>query len=195
MGQRNRHRQRGERHRPKSTLIMPPRAGFPFRPVGFRSTRPTSRSARPTSRSAQPTSVPPGRRLVTLADFPWRRSTFCAARAAPGSAAAAPAATTAAAGRGRGRRRGRATTAGDGDSGQQFGGVAVTLRAGCRGGSLPHRTADLEGGAARAAPELITRHRTSVGPVQAAAHEEFPSRCRGVVHRPRTTSPSVVSGG
>lgn len=81
------------------------------------------------------------------------------------SAAASSAATAATTAAGR-RLRGRAATAGDGDCGQELDGVGVPLRAVRRVGRRTHRTADLERGAARAAPELITRHPTSVGPVR-----------------------------
>lgn len=88
-------------------------------------------------------------------------------RAAPDrSAAAASAATTsptAAAGR---TGRGRAATARDSDCGQQLDGVGVALRAVRRVARSTHRTADFERGATRPAPELITRHPTSVGPVR-----------------------------
>ncbi|GAA0418231.1 hypothetical protein Aca07nite_06470 [Actinoplanes capillaceus] len=81
------------------------------------------------------------------------------ARWSTGSAAAATAATAATGG------RGRSAATGHGNGGEQLDGVAVALRAGRRGGGLPHRATDFEGGAAGAATVLITRHPTSVGPL------------------------------
>lgn len=126
------------------------------------------------------------------------RPTGAIARHRNRSAAAAPTATAATTAAGR-PRCGRAATSGDGDCGQQLDGVGVPLRAGRRVGGRTHRTTHLERGAARAAPELITRHPTSVGPVRPGAHGEFgealPDRCAGVVHRRPASLPRVVSGG
>lgn len=81
-------------------------------------------------------------------------------RGSAAAAAAAASATAAATG-----GRGRSAATGHGNGGEQLDGVAVALRAGRRGGGLPHRATDLEGGAAGAATVLITRHPTSVGPL------------------------------
>lgn len=84
-------------------------------------------------------------------------------RSTTAGAAATASATTA---RGTTHRRGRraAATPHDGDCGQQLDGVGMTLRTGRGLGGVPHRAADLERVAARAASVVITRHPHRVGP-------------------------------
>ncbi len=71
------------------------------------------------------------------------------------SSAAAAASTAAATTAGPGRR---VASTGDRDRGQQLHRVGVPLRAGGWLGRLAHRTVDLEGVAARAATEVVSRH-------------------------------------
>jgi hypothetical protein len=64
------------------------------------------------------------------------------------------------------------------DGGQELHGVGVALRAGGGVGGAAHRTGHLEGVAAGAAPELVTRHAHRVG-----RGYDGPGPGRGVVHR------------
>lgn len=82
------------------------------------------------------------------------------------SAAASSAATASTAGWAgwAGCRSPTVTACTDGDRGQEFHRVLVTLRAGGRSSGLRHRAVDLEGVAAGAAPEFVSRHPPRVGP-------------------------------